>query len=495
MSKSTLNVHPVAYLNADSDLRTQGERSNATKSNFTESTGSPLGSMSSSYTEVSSGPDSPPDTQPATSPSMKQSASTSSATLGTMLPNISSLDAVCNSFDTQPRYLYPSLRPHVPQIPQLPSLALQTPPRMQSAPPKSDDEGPLQCKWKGCSQYCDDAKSLYQHLCDTHVGRKSNKNLELSCQWEDCQVVTIKRDHITSHIRVHIPLKPYACDQCSKKFKRPQDLKKHAKTHFEDSRKNASKREKQMYEQMRGNWNYNYPVFDHSPLPHPYALPPPPPPPHQFENRKRKLDFAWNVPSLYDDLKRSKFQPVYNSDVAGKLNGFDGSRPAFDHSLPPLQNTRFGGFQSQQELVEASSYFNHMSSSMNMDPLHPKPVSLGTLYPSISANTMPPVNRSTDSEFVRKMNISSMQKSTEADLAAKMAAVDLSEPSDDDDRSSFHQSSDSDSEEEADSEVPEFFKHRFIIQEISNYLNELVASADVTERPAARQPLYPTMSV
>ena len=45
----------------------------------------------------------------------------------------------------------------------------------------------------------------------------------------------MKRDHITSHIRVHVPLKPHKCDFCGKAFKRPQDLKKHVKTHADDS--------------------------------------------------------------------------------------------------------------------------------------------------------------------------------------------------------------------------------------------------------------------
>jgi len=34
---------------------------------------------------------------------------------------------------------------------------------------------------------------------------------------------------------VHVPLKPHKCDFCGKSFKRPQDLKKHVKTHADDS--------------------------------------------------------------------------------------------------------------------------------------------------------------------------------------------------------------------------------------------------------------------
>ncbi|KAJ2298078.1 hypothetical protein IWW54_006691, partial [Coemansia sp. RSA 2705] len=74
---------------------------------------------------------------------------------------------------------------------------------------------------------------LYMHITNDHVGRKSTGNLCLECKWEGCSVKRTKRDHITSHIRVHVPLKPYKCTLCAKTFKRPQDLKKHEKTHSE----------------------------------------------------------------------------------------------------------------------------------------------------------------------------------------------------------------------------------------------------------------------
>lgn len=78
-------------------------------------------------------------------------------------------------------------------------------------------------------------KTIQDHLCEKHVGRKSTNNLNLTCQWNSCRTTTVKRDHITSHIRVHVPLKPHKCDFCGKSFKRPQDLKKHVKTHADDS--------------------------------------------------------------------------------------------------------------------------------------------------------------------------------------------------------------------------------------------------------------------
>ncbi|KAI1829382.1 transcriptional regulator family: C2H2 zinc finger [Penicillium roqueforti] len=102
--------------------------------------------------------------------------------------------------------------------------------------PSMDGAGQqLFCQWFGCTEKSPNPETLYKHLCESHIGRKSTNTLSLTCQWGTCNTTTIKRDHITSHIRVHIPLKPHKCYFCGKAFKRPQDLKKHVKTHADDS--------------------------------------------------------------------------------------------------------------------------------------------------------------------------------------------------------------------------------------------------------------------
>jgi hypothetical protein len=63
------------------------------------------------------------------------------------------------------------------------------------------------CKWGNCDKHFEVVEDLFNHLTDEHVGRKATNNLCLECHWENCRTVAAKRDHLASHLRVHLPLK------------------------------------------------------------------------------------------------------------------------------------------------------------------------------------------------------------------------------------------------------------------------------------------------
>ncbi|KAJ3015279.1 hypothetical protein HKX48_004681 [Thoreauomyces humboldtii] len=106
-----------------------------------------------------------------------------------------------------------------------------------SSPSPTNGSSPqmLRCLWRlpsPCTCLFADANDLYIHVTLDHIGRRTTNNLSLLCAWDDCSLPEFgKRDHATSHVRIHIPLKPYVCGICRRAFKRPQDRKKHDKLH------------------------------------------------------------------------------------------------------------------------------------------------------------------------------------------------------------------------------------------------------------------------
>jgi len=64
-----------------------------------------------------------------------------------------------------------------------------------------DSSSSHNCQWLECTKSFSDPETLYNHLCNDHIGRKSTNNLCLTCKWKDCVTTCTKRDHITSHLR------------------------------------------------------------------------------------------------------------------------------------------------------------------------------------------------------------------------------------------------------------------------------------------------------
>lgn len=92
--------------------------------------------------------------------------------------------------------------------------------------------GMHRCRWEGCQKIFASYETLFSHVGDFHVGRKRQGTLCLDCKWNGCAVKCTKRDHIMSHMKVHVPLKPFKCTSCPKAFKRGQDLTKHQRLHL-----------------------------------------------------------------------------------------------------------------------------------------------------------------------------------------------------------------------------------------------------------------------
>ncbi|PGH14836.1 hypothetical protein AJ80_05762 [Polytolypa hystricis UAMH7299] len=260
----------------------------------------------------------------------------------------------------------------------------------------------LVCQWQGCQERLPTAESLYEHVCERHVGRKSTNNLNLTCQWANCRTTTVKRDHITSHIRVHVPLKPHKCDFCGKAFKRPQDLKKHVKTHADDSVIHKSpdpgahaRPPNGMYSVGVGadgkSAHYFEGSMSHIPAPPGYAHAPPQyyQAPHQqhpanpsygnvyyavgsdathqasYESKKRGYD-ALN--EFFGDMKRRQFDPTSFAAVGQRLLNL--------HGLPlPLANTgAVHEYQPMPALVPVGGHGGFHTGPLPAQPYHLPPM-------------------------------------------------------------------------------------------------------------------------
>lgn len=322
---------------------------------------------------------------------------------------------------------------------------------------KHSDDGPLTCKWDTCSQLFGTAELLYAHLCDAHVGRKCNRNLNLVCHWDTCRVETVKRDHITSHLRVHVPLKPFGCQSCGKKFKRPQDLKKHMKTHADDANAYTSNAITPPYYQNAPAMNYSNGLefsnsFDNylftggirnvaQPQEYgSYSTPAAPLNSDYYSNDKKRRQTGEMIGGFYDDIKRSKISSNYSTEIASKLNYLDGNLRSgtSDYSLPPIfsgptSNISGRGINTtnlkSSDLLEADKFFKQLSSSIDQQITYkgvqngpPEQQFSGQLYPSLPSSNnsvhYPQVASRFSYNNVRRYNIGVNQKTSKSEAEA-----------------------------------------------------------------------------
>ncbi|KAK7531712.1 uncharacterized protein J3D65DRAFT_596216 [Phyllosticta citribraziliensis] len=262
-------------------------------------------------------------------------------------------------------------------------------------PPTPGDSDSLICQWQNCGERQTSAENLYNHVCDRHVGRKSTNNLNLVCQWGSCRTQTMKRDHITSHVRVHVPLKPHKCPTCNKAFKRPQDLKKHVKTHADDSvllrspepsRGNphggpggsfaaaAGKHVADLqalagaasgfYQDGMGGGSYGHPnpgagggFYSGAPAnsaygPVYYAVNPQQQMTNDYEVRKRAVDALNALNEFFGSVKRREIDPTTYYDVGHRLMGIQGQLPL----LTSMAGYGGSDFQSQPAMVSPTGH-------------------------------------------------------------------------------------------------------------------------------------------
>lgn len=425
------------------------------------------------------------------------------------------------------------------------SAAVAQPPKKLKYLRKNKDDdhkGPLQCKWDHCHMMFENAEVLYNHLCDDHVGRKSNRNLNLNCHWDTCRVQTVKRDHITSHIRVHIPLKPYVCTTCTKKFKRPQDLKKHIKTHADSATRAAEKAALQAAQARNLNYQNSFrssngldqyvtggansatAAFDlqQSQFDSLLAMEP-----SEQESRKRKPEM---VNQFFDDVKKSKVTPRYNNDMASRLTNLEFNMNN-DFSLPPLSNSGSSKFfKTNQELYDTNTFFNQLSASLDQytpalqgqnpslptlkcsEPL--QSLNSSSLYPSLSlgatgtnfaypqiANRME--SSTTQSDAYRRYNIGINQKSADVDTVESGCASEDSDDFDD-----GYEESESEYEDEEMAQLSKqmeslrveddsITRHKKLIHVIQHRLAEMikeVENADESTDISAKKELYPSIA-
>lgn len=76
---------------------------------------------------------------------------------------------------------------------------------------------PVVCKWENCLTVFMNCELLHKHVGEAHALKQKIDDFEYSCKWGACNKATFKkREHLLSHLMVHIPLKRFKCITCQK---------------------------------------------------------------------------------------------------------------------------------------------------------------------------------------------------------------------------------------------------------------------------------------
>lgn len=406
---SNYNLHPVTYLNATT------ERADGSEFEFDVDAVSDAVSSNSPTTHSDNSPQASFSSQSSANSPLQREAN-----MKLMTPSSDFIKSQCPSVHVENSE-------HMGENTSLPVDPEKKPKKTYKKIREEDLKGPFKCCWGDCTIVFETPEILYEHLCDDHVGRKSSNNLSLICCWDNCGTRTVKRDHITSHLRVHVPLKPFHCYLCPKSFKRPQDLKKHSKVHEDSHQKSLKKAQKKVKQEDEERFptcslytsqhpqDIQYPalgtemtqrseLFDASLVLHPATV---------SENKKRGLETYsqnnlhlvggilndFNFVGQQDASKRPKVEPLYNMDMYSRLMnveehlGINASQqlPIHGHQVPITNVSNAPNFQvshsfSQGNIAEAEKFFSNLSASADThyQNLSSQPLAAPSYNPSYS---------------------------------------------------------------------------------------------------------------